>query len=158
MVKQKQISQQGFTIVELLVALSVGTIVILMTMLLFVEGIRHTQGVTAEARTVKASGTLVETLAFHIRSAHSIESVDSGRLELLRLPTDPDAPLVPVIVEYDNSTRSILINGAQILDSVIVVDDMRFTRIDNVIEIQYELSTQFLAQPLVVSTAIATRN
>lgn len=147
---KKQITKRGFTLVELLVALSIGTAIVLMTSLVFVQGVRHTHVVTAETRVVKASTTLVETMTYHIRSAQSVTVVDVDHLELV----SSDGSSVTIRLVGDE----LRIQDRNILDSKIEVTSLIFTEIDNTIEIQYELDTQLLEQPLNERIVITRRN
>ena len=147
---KKHTKQSGFTIVELLVALSIGTVIVLMTSLVFVQGVRHTHAVNAETRVVKASTTLVETMTYHIRRAQSVTIVHSNRLEL----QVDDGQLV--VVELVGS--ELHIQGNSIFENNIEVSNLFFDSIDNTVLIEYELDTQLLGQPLAKQMVVTRRN
>lgn len=145
-------TQRGFTIVELLVALSVGTIIVLMVSLVFVQGVRHTQVVTAETRIVKASTTLVESLTYHIRNAGTVDIEEAAPPKITLMSATGD----DVVIELENG--ELQIQGRSILDSTVDVTDLSFTSIDNTVLVEYELDTRLLEQPFVGQLVITPRN
>jgi len=140
----------GFTILELIVAISVSTVIILMTTQVFIEGIKNTRATASESRLVSAGAYIIDVLANHIRQADSVTLLGASELQVIN-----NAGLIRII-SLDNKT--IEVDGQPIHSSLISAEALSFSIIDNSVGIQYQLNTRFAERPLVVNTIVTPRN
>ena len=140
----------GFTVLELVIALSISTVVILFTTLIFVEGVRSIQLTVNESRLVTAAAHMTSTLTYEIRGARSVH-VAGGGGELH-------------IIDRDGSSR--VITGSSLLPNAVEPSVLTFAQVGRTIIVEYELnyltsSTQSPAitpRPLLGGVAITMRN
>ncbi len=147
----------GFTMIELLVALSIGTIVILMASLVFVEGVRHARVIAGEAKLVSAAAHLTDVLTYNIRPATSVASPAANQLEVTKTDGTTDT--------IELTGGKIELGGNSILPPNIIPNQLSFTIIDSsTIQVHYELSIDigshpdFIVTPFSATTTIALRN
>jgi prepilin-type N-terminal cleavage/methylation domain-containing protein len=139
----------GFTMIELIVAISISTVIILMTTQVFIEGIKSNRAASSESRLVSAGSYIAEVLVNHIRQSDRLSLTNPAELVI----TSPVG--VPMIVRLNNSR--IEIDGQPIHSSLIIADSLAFVLLDNSVEVQYQLNTRFADRPLVARTVITSR-
>lgn len=154
MMHRTHTTKAGFTMIELIVAIAISSIVTFMAIAAITNAITHTRTITAEAHLIEAATSLTHALSFSIRPGASVEVPTSQRLII----TQPDYSTITI--EYDGS--DILYDGDVILNENITPTNLNFTKIENTIQVAYELHADIgsaqSVDPIIGTTTIALRN
>ena len=148
--------QSGFTLVELLVALSITALILLMTTSVFTQGVRHARIIGGEAKLLNAASHLTDVLAYNIRPGVSATTPAADTLSI-----NAEGGAVHIITKAGDN---ITIDGTPILPPQIVANSLSFIIIGDTIQISFSLGStippvaSYSIQPFVATTAFTLRN
>ena len=147
--------QSGFTLVELLVAFTIASIVVVMVGMTFTQGSKYTRKTQAEAKLVSAAAHLTDVMTYSIRPGSDVQAVTTSEIEI----TNPDLTLTTI--EFDGT--DILLDGTAILPDDITPTALTFTLVDKTVRISYQLTidtgtSPYTPLPFNGTTTVALRN
>lgn len=141
-------NKKGFTLVETLVAITLGVMISVAAITLFVSGLQHIQ-LAKRLSYLQANATfLTNTLDYWIKQSEGLET-DSSYLQIT-LPGDDK------LIALEDS--DITINGVPFNDDKIEVLSLSFNKLENSVQINFTLKVENSSEEMALQTTIAKRN
>jgi len=152
--KQKKINKsatRGFTLIESIVALSLGIVVVVMIVLIVMPGLKHTHEIKQTERLHSNALFLLNSLTYWIKQGENLTVVAPSVLEI-KLPNSS-------IKTISKSDDHILVDSIAFTTNDVRVTDLSFIPMDNSVRISVTIEDNSgLNKSLSIETAIARRN
>jgi len=145
-------NNKGFTIIELLVALSVGTAILGVTILVVANGISNIRDIKYIERLHANTVHIVNEIRYAVSQAETLTLVNATELNV----RFPDYTTTDIILDGNR----IKIAGNTITDNSVRVTDLNFSVVGGSVRIAMQLETGSVLSPrsYSVNTTIAQRN
>jgi len=139
---------RGFTLIEMLIAISISIIVAMILLLISTNGLKYVREIQQRQRLQAEADYLINKLAYLIRQGKQLNAVSSSELQI----TLPDSSLKIFIKTGDK----IFLDGQSLLSNETKITNLVFTPKDRSVKIDLTLS-QSIAN-LSIKTTLAQRN
>jgi type II secretory pathway component PulJ len=143
-------TNKGFTLVETIVAITLGVMISIAAISLFVSGLKEIQE-AKELSYLQSNATfLTNTFDYWIKQAEEIELVNSSSIRII---TPGDDKLIAL-----DGNNNITMNGFTLNDERVEVSSLNFNKLESSVQIGFTLKDKNSSDELFLETAIAKRN
>jgi len=158
--------KNGFSLVEVLVAISINLLVIVMIMGVVLPGLRHIYMIKNERDMHAAAQSLTTQFNYWIKQGADITALSPTTLEI-ELPDDSIKTITMTLIEDEDEDDKyiITIDGDSLLANNVIVDydplnpfPLKFTEMDRSVRIEFTLKIDGTDDVFSATTTVAQRN
>ncbi len=149
--KNNHSTAKGFTLIEVIVALSIGILVMTMTMAIVTPGFKNVRTVSQTKELHANVVYIINTLTYEIKQAENLE-VSADKSELIITLAGPTVK----IVKKDG--ENITLDSMQLNDDNVKITNLEFIGMQKSVRINFTIESITGEQSLPVTTTIAQRN
>ncbi len=146
----------GFTLMEMLIAISIGIIASTFLMLIVVNGMKYFRAIQQEERLQANAAFLAGKLAYWVRQGKSFDPSSTPEKLVINLPCVPPSPCSQKIFLKD--TNTLKLDGESLLSGEIQINSLNFTYLARSTKINFELQFKNSNTKFLVTTTFSLRN
>ena len=150
--KNNHSTAKGFTLIEVIVALSIGVLIMTMFMTVISSGFRNIR-TTSQTKELHANAVyILNTLTYEIKQAESlnVDELDSSILKI--------KPYDSVTKTINMEDESIKLDGVELNNDNVEITGLEFIKMPKSVRINFTIESSTGDQSLPVTTTIAQRN
>ena len=140
----------GFSLVEVLVAISLNLLVVTMIMAIVIPGLKHVRMIRNQRDLHSATQLLITQFNYWIKQAADITASSPTTLEIQL----PDNSIKTITQNGDIIT----IDGDSLMAHNVIVDDLEFTEMNHSVKIEFDLRINGSDDAFSATTTVAQRN